>query len=160
MNTTASLDIGEYLKFHETFKHMPERLIQKLSDTGQVLTFQKGSQLFRQEEPADYFYIVISGRISVEIPSIYGPPLTVQTLKDGNVLGWSWLIPPYRWTFEATSETETEVLRFSGAILRKECEADPELGYQLLKCFASLMSERLHEARIKMIETWSAPGFA
>lgn len=160
MNATDPLDISAYLQSHGTFKNMSNRLINKLADAGRVLPYKKGEHLFRQDQSAKYFYIVVSGRVSVEIPSIYGPPLVVQTLGEKDVLGWSWLIPPYRWTFEAIAEDETEVIEFDGEGLRKACDADSELGYQLMKCFATLMSERLHEARTKMMDTWSAPGFA
>ncbi len=160
MNKAVTLDIGDYLQSHDIFRHMSNRLTQILADAGRLIPYKQGEHLFRQDQPANNFYIVVSGRVSVEIPSIYGPPLIVQTLGEGDVLGWSWLIAPYRWTFEAISETETRVIEFNGETLRKTCDADPELGYQLMKCFAGLMSERLHEARTKMMETWSAPGFA
>lgn len=160
MKTNSPLNIGGYLQSHGTFRQMSEKLIQKLADAGRVLQFKQGEQLFRQDQPANHFYIVIDGQISVQIPAIYGPPLVVQTLGEADVLGWSWLIPPYRWAFEANSECETQVIEFDGESIREACDADPELGYQLMKCFAGLMSERLHEARLKMMETWSAPGFA
>ncbi len=160
MNTTVPLDISAYLQSHGTFQSMSGKLIQKLADASRVLSFRQGEHLFRQDQSARHFYIVISGRVSVEVPSIYGPPLVVQTLGEKDVLGWSWLFPPYRWTFEAISNSDTEVIEFDGEGLRKTCDEDPELGYELMKCFATLMSDRLHEARTKMMETWSAPGFA
>ncbi len=62
--------------------------------------------------------------------------------------------------FESIAQNPTEVIEFDGAALRNACESDPALGYQLMKRFAGLMSQRLHEAREKMMENWSAPGFA
>ncbi len=160
MGTAVPLDISEYLKSHKRFKQLSDALIQQLTDAGRVLSYKEGEHLFAQDQQADHFYIVLNGDVSVEIPAIYGPPLVVQSLQDGNILGWSWLIPPYLWTFEAIAEKETEVIEFDGVKLRKACEQNHELGYELMKVFSGLMSERLHEARRKMMETWSAPGFA
>ena len=160
MGTAVPLDISGYLKSHKRFKQLSDPLIQQLTDAGRILSFKQGEHLFAQDQQADHFYIVLNGAVSVEIPAIYGPPLIVQSLKKDDMLGWSWLIPPYLWTFEAIAEEDTEVIEFDGVKLRKACEADHDLGYELMKYFSGLMSERLHEARRKMMETWSAPGFA
>ncbi len=160
MQISDSRHITEYLRSHAVFSSMPSDMLQTLTDTAKVLNCDQGDFLFRQDDSANCFYIVISGTVSVEIPSIYGPPLVVQTLNEDEILGWSWLISPYKWTFKASCETETQLLQFDGVALRDACEADPILGYQLLKRFASLMSERLHEARRTMMDNWSAPGFA
>lgn len=160
MNTTSSFDLADYLQNKSIFKGMPKPLIQTLADAGRTKDYKMGDCLFKQGESANHFYIIISGRVSVEIPSIYGPPLVVQKLDDNKVLGWSWLIPPYKWAFEADAESDLQVIEFDGQRLLAACEADPDLGYQLIKRFATLMSERLHEAREKMMDTWSAPGFA
>lgn len=160
MGKAVPVDIKKYLKSHKRFKQLSDELIKQLSDAGRALTFKQGEHLFAQDQPADHFYIVVNGTVSVEIPAIYGPPLVVQSLQAGNMLGWSWLIPPYMWTFEAIAEEDTEVIEFDGEKLRQACEQDHDLGYELMKVFSGLMSERLHEARRKMMESFSAPGFA
>lgn len=158
--TTGTFDLVDYLKTHSIFKGMSEEQVKTLARAALVRSYKTGECLFKQGDSANHCYIVISGQVSVEIPSIYGPPLVVQTIKEEGVLGWSWLIPPYEWTFEADTEADTEVVEFDGKALRDACEADPALGYQLMKRFAGLMSLRLHEARRTMMDTWSAPGFA
>ncbi len=160
MNIPSAFDLTDYLQNTSIFKDMPASLIQSLVDAGQVKEYKTGKCLFKQGDDAKHFYIVLSGRVAVEIPSIYGPPLVVQKLDENKVLGWSWLISPYKWTFEANAETDLQVIEFNGQQLLAACEADANLGYQLMKHFATLMSERLHEAREKMMDTWSAPGFA
>lgn len=160
MKTTHSFNLADYLKTHSIFKGMSDEQIKTLTSAARVRPYEPGDCLFKQDESADYCYIVVSGRVSVEIPSIYGPPLIVQSISEEGVLGWSWLIPPYKWAFEAIAQVQTEVIEFDGRRLREACESDSELGYQLMKRFAGLMSLRLHEAREKMMENWSAPGFA
>ena len=160
MNPGQKFDQLDYLKTHSIFKGVTDEQIKILSSYAHLRHYEPGDCLFKQGESADHFYIVVSGRVSVEVPAIYGPPLIVQTIADEGVLGWSWLIPPYRWAFEAIAQNETDVIELDGAALRNACEVDPALGYQLMKSFAGLMSQRLHEAREKMMENWSAPGFA
>lgn len=116
--------------------------------------------LFHYGEPARSFYLITSGRISVEVAALEGPSLQLQDLPPGAVLGWSWVIPPHRWSFQARAEGPTEVIEFDGTAILAACEANPRFGYELLKRFAALMSERLHRARQRMIEEWRPEGFA
>lgn len=121
---------------------------------------KKGQILFQQGENADKFYIVRSGRISIQMPAIIGPDLEIQKLGKDQVLGWSWLIPPFKWTFQAMPEEDSELLMFDGATILERCEQEPRLGYELLKKFAALMSMRLDAARQKMMGEWNPAGFA
>ncbi|MGB5652001.1 MAG: cyclic nucleotide-binding domain-containing protein, partial [Sedimenticolaceae bacterium] len=105
-------------------------------------------------------YILREGSIKVEVPAINGPALEVQTLGAEDVLGWSWLIPPYRWTFEAKAQSDSRVLVFDGKALLQHCEKDNVFGYALMKRFTGLMSERLQAARMKMMESWAPAGWA
>ena len=116
--------------------------------------------MFHQGDPANNFYLIRSGTVSVEIPAITGPTLQIQSLGPDKILGWSWLIAPFRWNFQARVTEDAEIFAFDGAALRDRCEEDPRLGYELLKRFAGLMSERLESARRKMIDEWNPPGFA
>jgi CRP-like cAMP-binding protein len=119
-----------------------------------------GQVLFHQGDPASTFYLIERGRVSVEVPAIQGPELIVQTVTANQVLGWSWLIAPYRWTFMARAEEPVDLIEFDGKAVLARCESDPAFGYSLLKRFSALMSERLAHARQRMIDEWSAAGFA
>jgi CRP-like cAMP-binding protein len=116
--------------------------------------------LFNYGEPAKRFYVIRRGQLSVEVAAIQGPALELQRLGPGAVVGWSWLIPPYQWSFQARARVPTEVLAFDGKAVLERCERDPRFGYALLKRFSGLMSERLHFARRKMMDEWNPPGFA
>jgi CRP/FNR family cyclic AMP-dependent transcriptional regulator len=116
--------------------------------------------LFQQGKVADKFYLVLKGQVSVQVPALVGPPLELQVLGDNQILGWSWLIPPYRWNFMARAVEDTELLEFDGHAILARCEKDPKFGYELLKRFTALMSERLNAARQKMMDQWNPPGFA
>jgi CRP/FNR family transcriptional regulator, cyclic AMP receptor protein len=116
--------------------------------------------VFRYGERAHHFYLVTQGHISVEVAAIEGPALQLQDLGPGKVVGWSWLIPPHRWSFQARAKTPAEIIELDGDAVLRECEANPKFGYELLKRFSALMSERLQHARQRMIEEWRPGGFA
>ena len=109
-------------------------------------------RLFKSDTDADRFYIIRDGKIGVEIPAIEGEPLRLQTLGNGGVLGWSWVIPPYRWLFDARALSATDIIAVDGVKLREHIETDQSLGYQLLKRFAVLMQERLNASRVAAIK--------
>lgn len=116
--------------------------------------------VFHHGEPARTFYLLRSGRVCVEVPAIEGPSLRVQELGAGEILGWSWLIPPYRWSFQARADEPTDLIEFDGRAILSRCENDAEFGYQMFKRFSALMSERLDASRRRMMEEWNPPGFA
>lgn len=116
--------------------------------------------LFEHSEAAHHFYLISSGHIRVGVPAIEGPALELQELGPGSVVGWSWLISPHRWSFQAKAMTPVELLEFDGDAVLARCDEDPRFGYELLKRFSTLMSERLHFARRKMMDEWRPSGFA
>jgi len=153
-------EIENYLRSHTIFSNLNPAHIEILVQHAQERSFVVGDMLFRQMDMAEHFYILMDGSIKVQVPAIMGPALVVQTLGASDILGWSWLIPPYKWTFEAKAELDSRVLVFDGKALLQHCETDNKFGYTLMKMFAGLMSERLNAARIKMMDSWSPPGWA
>ncbi|MFV8834205.1 Crp/Fnr family transcriptional regulator [Aquisalimonas sp.] len=156
--TTA--DVSAQLRQQPFFADLDEYVIQQLSRCATPRTLPRGDVLFRQGEVSDAFYLVTQGEILIEIPAISGPALEIQRLTEGQILGWSWLIPPYKWTFQARAEADTELLAFDGAAILAHCEEEPAFGYAVLKKFSALMSERLEAARRRMMDEWNPPGFA
>jgi CRP/FNR family cyclic AMP-dependent transcriptional regulator len=156
----SNLSTTEYLSTHEFFSEFSDDILEFLCDCSSKHEIKKGQILFRQGENADKFYVVLNGRISVQIPAIMGPTLEIQTLGKDHVLGWSWLISPYKWNFQTKAEEDSELLEFDGTAILARCEQEPKFGYELLKKFAALMSERLNAARHKMMDEWNPAGFA
>jgi len=152
--------IAETLSEQDFFSGLKPELIEFLAGCACKRQIQKNEVLFPHGQKADRFFLVLSGRITLEVAAIEGPPLELQSLGADEMLGWSWLIPPYKWTFQARAVEPTEVLEFDGRAVFERCEQEPEVGYELLKRFSALMSERLAFARRKMMEEWSPAGFA
>lgn len=149
-----------YLSAHEFFSELSEDVLKFLTDCSSTLDIEEGQILFQQGEKADKFYIIRNGRITVQIPAIMGPNLEIQNLGKDQVLGWSWLISPYKWSFQAKADEDSVLLQFDGTAILARCEQEPKIGYELLKKFAGLMSTRLDAARRKMMDEWNPPGFA
>jgi CRP-like cAMP-binding protein len=152
--------IEEYLSAHAFFSGLDGSFMKFLTSSVKEVQIREGHVLFQQGKPANKFYLVRNGKISVQVPALMGPVLELQTLGEGQILGWSWLIPPYRWNFHARALEDSEVLEFDGSAILARCEEDPKFGYELFKRFAALMSERLDAARQKMMDQWDPPGFA
>jgi CRP/FNR family cyclic AMP-dependent transcriptional regulator len=152
--------IGELIARNDFLSNLDNKFKKLLAANAVEREFAAGNVVFRQGEKADKFYLLLSGHVSVEIPTVYGPTLTIQDLGAGQILGWSWLISPFEWDFQAMVREPTRVVEFDGSALLGECEANPEFGYALLKGFTELMSERLTAARQRMMDEWSPAGFA
>jgi len=156
----SNQSITEYLSAHEFFSEFSDDVLKFLCECSSMREIKKGQILFLQGEHADKFYVVRSGRISLQMPAIMGPTLEIQTVDEDQVLGWSWLISPYQWNFQTKAEDDSELLQFDGAAILAQCELDPKLGFELVKKFAALMSVGLNAARLKMMDEWNPVGFA
>lgn len=116
--------------------------------------FEAGQFLFREGGEAKKFYLVRSGVVAVEVHAPGRQALTVETVDDGGVLGWSWLVPPHKWTFDARAQTLVRALSFDSTCLMRKMESDPVLGYQVMKRFVPVMAHRLHAARMQMFDLY------
>jgi CRP-like cAMP-binding protein len=152
--------IAEYIASHDFFAALNDDYLKLLAEFATERQIASGKVLFQQGKPADKFFLVRKGKVSVQVPALVGPALELQVLGKDQVLGWSWLIPPYRWNFVARALEDTEFLEFDGRAILARCETDPRFGYELFKLFTALMSERLNAARQTMMDQWNPPGFA
>lgn len=130
------------------------RLLDLIAGCGRTARFAAGELLFRAGEPADDFFLIRHGAIALELPVPQREPVTIETLHDGELLGWSWLFEPHRWTFDAHAVQDTTVVGFDGACLRGKCETDHELGYQLMRRFAAVLVDRLQATRLQLLDVY------
>ncbi len=131
----------------------PEHL-ELIAGCAKNVRFAAGEQLFREGEPADTFYLVRHGQVATEmwVPGRGG--VRIETIEPGEVVGWSWLIPPYRWHFDARALDTVAAMAFDGACLRGKCDADPFLGYELLKRFSELLVANLQATRLRLLDVY------
>ena len=112
----------------------------------------------REGEPADAFYVIRDGAVALETAVPGRGPAVLHTVHDGELLGWSWLVPPYRTAFDARSLGTTHAIALDGACLRGKCEADPALGYDLMKLISTVFVERLHDTRLRLLDLYGKVG--
>jgi CRP-like cAMP-binding protein len=140
---------------HPFLKGLAPEHVKLLAGCASNAAFQPGQFLFRSGEPSNTFYIVRQGKVSVEIGQGGNPPLGIQTAGEGDVLGWSWLIPPHIWRFDGRAIELTRVIALDGACLRGKCDADHDLGYELLKRFSRILTQRLEATRLQLLDLYS-----
>ena len=141
---------------HPFFKGLEERHIQLIVGCAKNVRFDEGEIVFHEGDPADQFYFIREGLVAVELMIPQRGFATLQTVSEGEVLGWSWLLAPYRWRFGARTLQPTRALAFDGKCLRGKCEEDHDLGYDLLKRFTNVVTERLEATRLQLLDLYGA----
>jgi CRP-like cAMP-binding protein len=151
------LTIDELIAESPTFAGLSPRHLELIAGCGRLARFEAGMPLFTEGAPADRFFLVRTGAVAVEIAAPGHHALVVETLHAGEVVGWSWLFPPHRWQFDGRATVSTSVIAFDGACLRGKCDADHELGYQLMRRFAGALVERLQATRLQLLDVYGHP---
>jgi CRP/FNR family cyclic AMP-dependent transcriptional regulator len=116
--------------------------------------FNRGDRLFRDGEAADTFYLLRRGRVALTMHVPARGDVSIETLDPGEVVGWSWLFPPYTWHFDARALDDVRTVAFDGACLRGKCDDDAALGYALMRRFAEVMIDRLQHTRIRLLDLY------
>jgi CRP/FNR family cyclic AMP-dependent transcriptional regulator len=147
---TLELIIGEHPFFKELEKHHLKLIVGCASN----IRFNAGEFIFREGEVTGQFYLIRHGKVALEILAPERGPIRIQTLGKGEILGWSWLVAPYRKYFDARAIELTRAIAFDGTCLRGKFDEDPKLGYELLRRFASVMAERLQATRIQLLDLY------
>jgi CRP/FNR family transcriptional regulator, cyclic AMP receptor protein len=117
--------------------------------------FAPGELLMREGAPADEFFVIRAGDVALETEVPGRGAVTLETLHAGDVLGWSWIVPPYRTAFDARAIEATRVVAFDGACLRGKCEDDPALGFALLRLLAAAFTRRLQDTRMRLLDLYA-----
>jgi CRP-like cAMP-binding protein len=131
---------------HAFLRGLSQRDLLALASAARPFTTAAGQYVAREGEPARAFYLIQSGHLALETRSPERGPVTVQTVGPGEVVGWSWLVPPYRWQFDCRALEPAQGLVLDGEWLRERCELDHEFGYHLLKHLVVVIGNRLAAA--------------
>ncbi len=151
-------DIEQMLAEHPFFGGIEHADLAYLAGCAHNEIFEPGKTIFREGKPANAFYIIRQGDVALMLRDAPRGPLTIETLHEGDVMGWSWLFPPYQGRFDARANTITRVTTFDGTCLRKKCEQTPRLGYELMKRFAGSMADRFTQTRMQLIDVYGNPA--
>lgn len=144
----------EVLGSHPFFAGLNADAMRLIAGCASNVHFAEGEFLFEEGHEANQFWVIRRGRVAMQLESPGRGAIVTDTMDEGEVVGWSWLVPPYRFFADGRAVTPVSATALDGACLRGKCEADPELGYQLLKRVTSVMYQRLQSTRIRLLDLY------
>jgi len=145
-------DLTAKLKEHTFCKDFTRDQVDVIASLSTWRDFQTNEVIFRTGDPSDKFFMVFSGHISIAVFLSDRGTTAIETIGEGDILGWSWFSPPYQWRFSAMALEETGAIAVNGKALREICEKDHALGYQILKKLILVYTQRLEMARSQILD--------
>jgi CRP-like cAMP-binding protein len=142
------------LKATPIFSDMKDDHIATIAGCAKNMRVHAGDKIYAEGDPADKFLIVRDGRVAIDMETPHRGILTVHTIGSDDVVGWSWLFPPYTWHYNARAVRDTRAIALDGKCLRGKIEHDPELGYELMKRFSAVMLSRLEATRLQLMDVY------
>jgi len=144
---------------HESLAGFEPQHIERLAPLGTEMRFQPDEVIFHEGDNSHFFYLIVAGRVALEAMAA-GRPVRVQTLNEGEEMGWSSLFSEGRTHFQARAVSLVRVIAFDGSQLRDMCENDPAFGYLVMKRLLSIVTERLDGTRMQLLDMYAEPGVA
>ncbi|MBZ0281594.1 MAG: cyclic nucleotide-binding domain-containing protein [Anaerolineae bacterium] len=139
---------------HPFFDGLEPHYLELLTGCASNMRFKVGETVFREGDEAQQFFVIREGIIRLEVFAPGRGEITIQTVDANDIVGWSWLFPPYRWHFTGRATTPLRVIALDGECLRGKCEQDHSLGYEFLKRFSHLMMDRLQATRLQLLDLY------
>jgi CRP-like cAMP-binding protein len=144
----------QVLAEHPFFEGLAEKYFFMLAEHATFVTYETDQFIFHQGDEADRFYLINEGKIALEVVTLSHGSMVIQTLGPNEVLGWSWLFPPYRWHFDARASEPTKAVALDAAWLRQKCKEEPELGHEVMERIARLLVQRLQATRLQLLDIY------
>ncbi|RPI26367.1 MAG: cyclic nucleotide-binding domain-containing protein [Actinobacteria bacterium] len=149
--------LAEILGTHPFFFGMRPEHLDIIARCATPADFGTGKTIFTAGDEADACYLLLDGDVALELVAPGQGPHVIETLHSGEIFGWSWLVEPYRWMFDAQALTEVRAIRFDAKCLWAAKEADPQLGFDLLRRFVAVIVDRMQAARMQLMDIYGAP---
>ncbi len=138
--------LAETIGEHLFLKGLAQEHLQLLASCATYQHFETNQYVGRQGERMEYFYLVLRGRIVLEASGV-----AVQAVEPDEILGWSWLVPPYNWRFDARALETSRAIALAAKRLRDLCDAHPDMGYELLRRLVQVTAQRLETTRQQLV---------
>jgi CRP/FNR family transcriptional regulator, cyclic AMP receptor protein len=143
---------------HPFLREMPDPFLSQLAGLASAVTVPAGHRFFEEGGHARMFWLLTRGRVALDLTVPGRPPLIVETLTAGDLMGVSWLAPPHEWQYGAGAVEPTAAYQIDGAAVIGLCDSDPRFGYQLFVRLMRVAARRLHSSRIRMLDLYAGPG--
>ena len=148
------ITVEEMISTHRFFQGMNPEHLHFIAGCASNVSVNAGDYIFHEGEAAESFYMIRHGMVAIETYDHRKGPVQLQTVMEDNVLGWSWLFAPYKWQNDAHAMTLVRMTAFDGKCLREKCDADHDLGYELMKRFAHVLLEHLRATRLQAMNVY------
>jgi len=149
-------DLPDLVARHPLFAGLPADLTVELAGCAQNIAFPSGALLLVEGEPAETLYLVRRGTVAIEVHAPGRGPIVIETIGPGDIVGWSWLIPPYRSQFDARATEPVGAISVDVGCLRTKSDADPAFGYALLQRVSARLVERLQKTRLRLLDLYGS----
>lgn len=146
----------ELLAGHSLLRGLSGEDVDLVAGCASNVAFHPGELLLREGGPADTFYLIRRGHVSIDVHAPGGGPIVIETVGEDAVVGWSWLVAPYRWTFDARALDEVGAISVDGACLRAKAQSDPAFGFLLLTRVTSILLDRLQSTRMRLLDLYGS----
>jgi len=150
--------LDRIVREHPFFAGLDEAFCKLVCGCAKNVRFEAGQYLFREGGPADQFYLLRHGRVALQVSAPGRGEVTFQTVGEGEIVGVSWLIPPYRWSYDAKALELVRAISMDAKCLRQKCESDHDLGYEMMKRFVPVLVQRLQATRMQILDVYGAPA--
>jgi CRP/FNR family transcriptional regulator, cyclic AMP receptor protein len=148
----------EALATHPFLHNMSHDHLAALAEAAADVTFPARHRLFEDGGGASRFWLIQSGCVALDLHVPGQGRMKIDTVGMGELLGWSWLFPPYRWHYSASAGEVTSVIEFDAAGVRELCQRDPALGFQLAIRFTEVVVDRLQSTRMRLLDAYGRPS--
>jgi CRP-like cAMP-binding protein len=142
--------LQQLLANHPFLQDFKPDYLQFITECAAEVNFEAGEYILREQEEANEFYLILQGKVALGTFISGRGFTTIQTLHEGEIVGWSWLVPPYYWRFDALVILPARTIAIDGKRLRERAETDHEFGYALMKQVARVIGERLTATRMRL----------
>lgn len=148
-------EIKDILKEQPFFSELKESEIDLIAGCGKIVHFQPNQMIAREGDDSNEFFLIRKGKVGIEINHPSQGPMVIQTVTPGQISGFSWIFPPYKYWFDMESKEHTSAIAFDGKCIRGKLDNDTDLGYRLMKLFAKVMTERLKNTRLQLLDVYA-----
>jgi CRP-like cAMP-binding protein len=150
------VNLTEWRTRSPLFEALDERCFEVMESMAREVHYEAGATIFKADDTADRFFVVIEGTVALRITSPGRTPITIQTLGPGALVGLSWIMPPYRWQWSAVALSEAVLAEFDASAVLSACAADGALEGELMRVVAREAVKRLHNVRMQLLDLYGS----
>lgn len=150
--------LEKIVRDHPFFAGLDEEFLELVCGCAKNVRFEPGKYLFREGGAADQLYLIREGRAALEIAAPGRDSVVFQTVGEGEIVGVSWLFPPYRWNYDVRAIDRIRAIGMDATCLRTKCEDDHDLGYDVMKRLVPILVQRLQATRLQVLDVFGKPA--